>query len=226
MADLESKNEAAKARIIKHMNADHAESLSYYLQHYRSLSARAARGAILDDITLSAMSLRTTDNDLHQIPFNPPMTSWAEARQRTVDMDREAREALGISSIRITTYEPPRSPFQIFVFGACLFTFNVFMFRNKIVPGTWFWEVPLQYWPGGPEWFVWIAKTIALPVVVIHLVESYMLDTTRLKKHGVERGTALWWKWVFSCFIEGYGSYQRTGAIVERKRKEAAAAKH
>jgi hypothetical protein len=226
MAEQVSKDEVAKARIIGHMNADHADSLSYYLQHYCSLSPRTARGAILSDISLSAMTLRTTDNKTHTIPFSPAMTSWAEARTRSVDMDRESRSALDISSIRITFYEPPRSPFQIFVFTACLFTFGVFVFRNQIVPGTWFYDVPLAYWPGGPEWFVWIAKTIALPVLVIHLIETYMLETTKLRKHGVERGTALWWKWVLSCFIEGYGSHQRVGAAIKRKTKEAEAAKH
>ena len=109
MADPASKDEAAKARIIGHMNADHAESLSYYLQHYISLSPRVARGAILCDISLSAMTLRTTDNKTHTIPFSPPMTSWAEARTRSVDMDRVSRNALDISSIRITSYDPPQN---------------------------------------------------------------------------------------------------------------------
>lgn len=48
----------------------------------------------------------------------------------------------------------------------------------------------LQWWPGGPEWFLWIAKVIALPVLGIHLYEAYLLDTTRLWKYGVERGDA------------------------------------
>ncbi|KUJ13593.1 uncharacterized protein LY89DRAFT_687627 [Mollisia scopiformis] len=226
MADQSSKDEAAKARIIKHMNADHADSVSYYLQHYCSLSPRAARGAALSDISLSAMTVRTVDNKTHTIPFTPPMTSWAEARTRTVDMDRESRSALDVSSIRITSYEPPRKRFHIFVFGICLFTFGVFAMRNKIVPGTWFYDVPLRYWPGGPEVFVWIARTIALPVVAIHLGEAYMMDTTRLRKHGVERGTSLWWMWVVSCFIEGYGCHQRIDAAVKKKTKEAEQAKH
>ncbi|CZR67972.1 related to integral membrane protein [Phialocephala subalpina] len=226
MADPISKDEAAKARIIKHMNADHADSLSLYLQHYCHLSARSTRNAQISSISLAHMSLQTTDGKAYSIPFSPPMTSWAEARTRTVDMDREARTALDVSNIKITSYEPPRKPFHIFVFGICLFTFGVFAMRNRIVPGTWFYDVPLKYWPGGPEWFVWIAKTIALPVVVIHLGEAYLMDRTRLRKHGVERGTALWWKWVVSCFIEGYGCHQRIDAAVRRKTKEAEAAKH
>lgn len=94
------------------------------------------------------------------------------------------------------------------------------------MPGTWFYDVPLTYWPGGPEWFVWIAKAIALPVLIIHLVEAYMMDRTRLRKYGVERGSGLWWTWIVSCFIEGYGCHQRIDAAVKRKTKEAELAKH
>jgi hypothetical protein len=97
MADQASKDAAMQQRIIKHLNNDHAESLSLYLRHYSRLSARAARGAIMTDISLSAMTFQTADGNTHIILLRPPMSSFAEARTRTVDMDRAARSALDIS---------------------------------------------------------------------------------------------------------------------------------
>ncbi len=225
-ADEAAQETAVKQRIIKHMNGDHADSLALYLQHYLHLTSRAASGAKLADLSLSEMTILTRDDKAHIVRFSPPMTGWADTRTRTVDMDRECRRALGISSIRITEYEPPRSLFHIFVFCICLFTFGVFGMRNKIVPGSWFYDYVLPWFPGGPEWFVWIAKTIALPVFVLHMTEAYWLDQTRLRKYGVERGSELWWTWIISCFIEGYPSYDRIDKAVERKRLEAEQTKH
>ncbi|RDL40152.1 uncharacterized protein BP5553_00131 [Venustampulla echinocandica] len=213
------KDAAAKERIIKHMNADHQVSLSYYLQHFKKLSASEARSPLLEDVSFESMTVRASNGKTHSIPFNPPMKTWADARGRTVDMDREARDALDISDVRVTEYHRPRSPFHVFVFTACLFTMVIFMTRSKIVPGTWFYDKVLPWFPGGPEWFVWIVDMIGIPVLGIHLTEVFLLDRTRLRKYGVERGSSLWWKWMASCFIEGFGCFQRIDAMVRRTKK-------
>jgi hypothetical protein len=226
MADATSKDQAAKERIIKHLNADHQHTLSYYLRHYAQLSSRAARAPTLTDISFSAMTFRTRNGQTHMVPFNPPMKSWSEARTRTVEMDRVSRAALDISDIRITEYERPQSFFQFFVLAGCLLAFTVFSTMHMIVPGTFVYDRVLPWFPGGPEWFLWLVNAIALPVVAIHLAEAWWLDRSRLRKHGVERGTALWWKWICSCFMEGRGCFVRIDATVKRKRAEADKAKH
>jgi hypothetical protein len=215
-----------KQRIISHLNADHQISLSYYLRHYAHLSSRAARSPTLTDISLSSMTLVTPSGKTHTIPLNPPMKSFAEARQRTVDMDRESRAALNISNIRITSYEPPRSPQHVIVFGLCVMTFTFFATRHKIVPGTWFYDNVLPWFPGGPESFLSTVKRIFAPVVAIHAFEAYWLDRTRLRRYGVERGSVLWWKWIVNNFIEGFGCMQRIDRMVKRKEVEAEKAKH
>lgn len=220
------KADAAKARIISHMNADHSLSLSYYLRHYAQLSASQARKPSMLDISFDSMTLQTAAGKKHTIPINPPMNSWADARLRAVDMDREAREGLGIDSIRITAYEPPKTPFHIFVFTTCACVVIIFTASSKIVPGTMFYDEVLPYFPGGPEVFLWLAKKLALPVLFIHIAETYYLEKTRLWKYGVERGSALWWKWIASCFVEGFGCFQRIDWEVARKRKEAEGKKH
>jgi hypothetical protein len=226
MADQLSKDAAAKERIIKHLNADHQRSLSYYLQHYNSLSSWEASKPVLTDITFDVLTFRLSSGNTSTIPLYPPLTSWSDARVRTVEMDRISREALDISSIRITEYEPPKSVFHITMFALCLFTFVIFTTRQWIVDGTWFYDTALPWFPGGPKWFLGISKAIALPVLGIHLVEAYMLDRTRLRKYGVERGSGLWWKWIFSSFIEGFPSFHRIDATVKRKEREVEKAKH
>jgi hypothetical protein len=214
-----------KDRIIQHLNKDHQESLSLYLQHYKKLSASAASNPLVLDISLDALTIKSCGKS-YSIPFKPTMKSWAEARERTVEMDRESRAGLGLSSIKITEYEPPKSPLHLTVFGLCLFTFVIFVTRKSIVEGTWFYDNVLPWFPGGPAWFLWISKVIALPVLGIHMGEAYLLDRSRLRKHGVQRGTALWYQWIASCFIEGVGSFQRIDATVKRKTLEAEKAKH
>jgi len=227
MGDQASKDAATKQRIIKHMNGDHADSLSLYLQHYCNLSARSTRGAVMTDISLSAMTFITTDGKTHTIPFSPPMASYADARTRSVDMDREARSALDISSIRITSYLPPRNPIHVFTFGICTVMWVAFATKHKLVPGNWLYDNLLCYWPvGGVQGYLWFLRAIFFPVLAIHIGEAWWLDRTRLRKHGVERGSLLWWKFVGSNFIEGYGCYLRIDKEVERKKKEAEKAQH
>jgi hypothetical protein len=207
------------------MNNDHADSVALYAQHFCKLSRSTARGAKLEDIDLDGMTISASGNQ-HRIPFSPPMKAFAEARTRTVDMDREARAALDISSTKITSYIPPTSAFHVFVFSACTFMFGNFIFYSRIIPGTLFYDKVLAHFPGGPEMFKWLVRTIALPVLAIHFGEAYMMDKTRLRKYSVQRGTALWWKWIASCFVEGYGCWVRIDEEVKRKEEEAARAKH
>lgn len=154
------------------------------------------------------------------------MTSWAEARPRVVEMDRISREALGISDIQITEYEPPTSFLHVLIAGLCLYTAVIFSTMSYITPGTFFYDSILPYFPGGPEFFLWLAKTIAVPVMVIHVAEASLLDMSRLRKYGVERGSGLWFMWMGSCFIEGYGCFQRIDKTVKRKKREAEKAQH
>ncbi|TVY26799.1 hypothetical protein LHYA1_G004826 [Lachnellula hyalina] len=226
MADQAAKDAAMKQRIISHLNAGHQDSLSYYLRHYSQLSSRAARSPTLTDLSLSSMTLQTADGKTHTIPITPPMKSYAEARQKSVDMDRESRAALDISSIRITSYQRPRSALHIFIFGLCGMAFTFFATRHRIVPGTWFYDNALPWFPGGPEWFHWACKALFAPTLLLHFFEAFMLDRTRLRKYGVERGSVLWFKWIVSAFVEGFATFQRIDAMVKREELEAEKAKH
>ena len=94
------------------------------------------------------------------------------------------------------------------------------------MPGTFVYDKLLPWFPGGPKVFLFLAKNIALPVLAIHCTEVYILDKTRLRKYGVQRGSPLWWKWIASCFIEGFGCFQRIDAQVKRKEADKEKEKH
>jgi len=210
-------DDAAKARIISHMNSSHADSLSAYLQHYNRVPLPAASNPSMVDISLSSMTIRDANLKTHTVRFSPPMASLADARVRTVAMDTEARRALGV---RITSYQAPRRPLHLLVFGLCAMSFVLDLTYQYIVPGTFVYDVLVVPWyPGGPEWFFWTTRMQTLPKILIHLTETFLLDRTRLSRYGVKRWSGLWWKWALSCFIEGFGTFQRIDA--EAGRQEA-----
>jgi hypothetical protein len=207
-------DDAAKARIISHLNSSHADSLSAYLQHYNLVPLAAASKPTLLDISLSAMTIRDANNKVHTVRFSPPMNSFSDARVRTVAMDTEARRALGV---RITSYLPPRKPFHIIVFGLVAMTYTLDLTYQWIVPGTFMYDVVLPWYPGGREWFFWMLRMQMIPTLVIHATEAFLMDRMKLSRYGVQRWSGLWWKWMLSCFVEGVGSFQRIGAEVKRQ---------
>jgi hypothetical protein len=112
---------AIKARIITHMNKDHASSLSFFLQHYSSFPASTASTAVLTDISLSRLTLSTASKSPIYLPIRPsPMASLAEARERMVYMSKECLRALGLSPTVVTTYRPPGVVGLLIIAGVAL----------------------------------------------------------------------------------------------------------
>jgi len=210
---------AMRTRIITHMNKDHHRSLSLYLRHFNKLPARRVSSPpTMKDITVSAMTIQTADGATHTIPFDPPMSSLSEARNRVVEMDKLARASLGLADVDITTYTRPRG-FDSFVFGAVVFYFLCFFTLPWAVQGNPIWEFWNVVFPGGAETYRWVVRTIFIPVLGIHLFEMALLERTRLRKYGVERGTRVWWLWMGSCFFEGYPAFKRFDGLVRKKRE-------
>jgi hypothetical protein len=207
-------DDAIKTRIISHMNSSHSSSLSDYLQHYNNVPLRAASSAVLIDISLSSLSIRDGSNTIHTVPFSPPLASFADARPRTVAMDTTARHALGP---RIVTYDPPRGPLAIGIVVGCTLFYSLMVTRVFIVPGTFAYDVLLRWFPGGPDTVLWIVKKLWPTMLTCHVVETVLLDRWRLQKYRVVRGSGLWWAWMGSCFMEGFGAYQRIDAQVKRQ---------
>lgn len=68
------------------------------------------------------------------------------------------------------------------------------------------WKVPIM--GGGAEGYLKLQEKIVKPLIAIHAVETAVM-AWRLRGAGVKFGTALWWKWIGACTIEGIGSHER-----------------
>lgn len=82
-------SDAMKSRIINHMNEDHQNSLTLYSRHYNKLPLSHAKTSKLVDITLDHMVIESSFGRC-LIPIDPPMKSYAEARDRVVAMHQES----------------------------------------------------------------------------------------------------------------------------------------
>lgn len=215
----------SKSFIIKHMNADHQDSLALYLQVYCKVAGRDACSAQLEDISLHDLVIRAKGTR-YSVPLSPPMGSLSETRSRVVAMHRECLERRGLSDIRISAYRPPRSLHHITVFAVCLATYVAFSTASNFLPGALFYEVVgLRRVPGFAR-FCFRIQPILLPLMVgIHVLEASLLAVKRLRRHRVPALSRVWWAWVVSCFIEGFGAFQRFDQMVREQQTKAESGK-
>lgn len=190
------------------------------------------------DISLSALTLRLPATDsTHAVALDPPLANWEDRRARLVEMTRMAREALGVVAspseedggkgnvavVVVGEYMPPRVPYDLTIFLAVLFYYFTWVLVQagglgvgsaaaRVVEGVRF--------PGGVAGFTWLVRTIFVPVLGIHVFETWLLERTRLRKFGVRRGSRVWWLWVGSVFVEGAMAFKRFDIIVERLKAE------
>jgi len=232
---------AIKTRIMNHMNADHASSLSFFTRYYCKLPAAQASTAKLTDIELNHLIISTTTSfsnyatnrttARNYIPIEPPMSSFSEARERMVAMHNEAVAGLGFSDITVTHYQPPKSVLHIFVFAITLWSWLSFCHRPNLLPDApvkpiyTFWSVG-GYWPALASFAYYVQPLTVTAMLSIHISETIYFAYTRLYKHQVRIGSVLWWSWVTSNFIEGVGAIQRFDATVKSNEEEKKHKKH
>ncbi|KAI1759121.1 hypothetical protein GGR53DRAFT_524120 [Hypoxylon sp. FL1150] len=217
-------NEAHKARIIGHMNKDHAKELTQYLRAFNGLSSSAARGAQLTEMTLDAMTIDSASGT-HTVAITPPLGSAADVRVRLVDMSQRAQQQLGLSDIQISTFTPPQGGGIISFLGVSLYVFCAATLA-RVQPDTAVWGVLDAAFPYGAAGYKWLVKTIFLPVFMIHVTEAWWMARTRLTKHGIEVGSTLWFLWVANTFVEGWPAIARFDGLVDVDKKKKESAKH
>lgn len=220
-------DEAIKARIIKHLNNDHQDSLVLYLEHYANLSSFAARSAQVTAITLSGLTI-SASGVTHVVPFpHGPLTSLAEVRPAVVAMDNTARTALARSPITVKTYVPPSGVGLVF---AAFATYNLITMSAPdrfYLPGTLLYDNVYKYVPALAEFTYAAAPYVWWMIVAGHGVECPTMLLPRLRKHNVPVGSALWCKWVASQLItDGIGTIKRFDALVQAEEAKRAKASH
>lgn len=207
---------SGKDFIIKHMNADHGDSLQLYLQAYCRISASQAKGATLEDLTLSSLTLKA-NGTRYSVPIDPPMTSFNEARGRLVALHKDSLQKLGRPEVTLTEYRAPRGH-QVVIFALCAFTYVSCFSRENLLPGSFVYEnLGYKFLPDFAH-FVYNIQPLLFPAILgIHIFESALLAILKLKPHGVPFLSGLWFAWVASCMVEGFGTFQRINRIVKDK---------
>ncbi|AEO71179.1 uncharacterized protein THITE_2123316 [Thermothielavioides terrestris NRRL 8126] len=139
----------------------------------------------------------------------------------TADGGGVAGEQRG-TAVRVTSYVPPRVPYDVAVFGGVVFYFACFALvqAGYFADGGVLAREVVRFFPGGAAGFRWLVRAIFVPVLGIHLTETWWLERSRLRAHGVRRGSGVWWLWVGSVFFEGVMAFKRFDLLVARLRRE------
>lgn len=208
---------AAKQMIISHMNADHQDSLALYLQVYSHLSSSTAKSPSLEDINLSDMVIKVAGGTRYCVPIDPPMKSLMEARFRLVDMHNQCLHSLGFSDIKVEEYRAPRGHHAV-IFALCFSTYVSFSSRSNFLPGSVLYDLVFKHFPRFTLFCYDIQPLLISLMIGIHVCEASYMALYRLRPHRVPVTSRLWWTWMTSCFIEGFGAFQRFDAIVRREK--------
>lgn len=214
-----------KSFIIKHMNTDHQDSLSLYLQVYNNVSASTSKTAYLSDLTLSDLLITTSDNNgnnvtRYTVPLTPPMKSFSETRSRVVAMHHHCLTKLGLSDITITEYRPPRGTEAIGL-AFCVFVYVLFSRRSNFVPGSMVYDRWLHLAPSASEFCYSIQPKLFYGLLGTHILEAVAFTALqRLRPHRVPFLSRLWFAWVVSTLFEGFVAWKRFDEMVKEKRAE------
>ena len=223
------KDAAAQARIITHMNADHSDSLIRYLRHYHGVSSLAARNARLTAIALDSMTISASllpfSSTSYPIKLDPPLSSWAEARARLVEMDGESCRGLGCSDVTVKRYAPPKG-FMLVNFALFAWANVTFSTRSNFLAGSLYHSILFKHMPGVARFCHTIQPFVIVFLLVPHVGEAIYLARMRMEKHTVPIFSLLWWKWFISIAIEGFPGQLRFKAVVEEEKLKKESQKH
>lgn len=172
-------------------------------------------------VELTGMTF-TAGGKTHQIPFEPPLESYRDARERVVAMDKECLAGLGRSDVTINEYVQPTGLYAVMLV-VCAATFSSFGQRWWFEPGQVVEKILGQTFAN----FAWtIQPWLIGGMFAIHLVELVWFVPARLKKHSVNVRTKEFWLWSISMFIAGVFCLGRFDELVEKKRAAKAKQQH
>ncbi|KAF2203874.1 hypothetical protein GQ43DRAFT_461221 [Delitschia confertaspora ATCC 74209] len=220
MTTPESQEATARERIIKHMNNDHHDSVRRYIEHHFSASSYSVSDAKMTDISLDHLMLSYSGHKV-TLPLSPPMSSLREARERLVQMDKDAIAALGRHPVTLKEYISPYGAY-LANFTICLCTYIAFRRQGNFHPGSLLYDNLLVHLP--PAFVAFIAKIqpILFPTMcAIHAIECALM-ARKLERHSVLLFSNVWLAWMLSCFVEGITSFKRIDRYVRKQEKEAA----
>ncbi|KAL1970648.1 hypothetical protein VTN77DRAFT_4292 [Rasamsonia byssochlamydoides] len=219
MGDKQEKESIERSkRIVDHMNADHQHLLPLFLEVYCLVPRSIAQSAKMEDVSLTELVIRA-NRTRYRVPFEPPLSSLDDVKQRVIDMRDHCLKTLGISDIVIKEYQPPTGSHAV-LFIICLTTFIAFSRRSNFLPGSMLYSLVLRQVPRFAVFCYTIQPLLLSTMVVIHLSEATHLAVKRLRPHRVPFFSRLWWCWVIDDFITGFTALLRFDALVRKERNK------
>lgn len=212
-------SKSPKTAIINHMNADHQDSLSLYLQVYNKVPSSDTKSARLEDLSLTDLVI-TAAGTRYSVPITPPMKSFSDARPRVVAMQKECLDRLGVSDIVVTEYRVPQGATAV-VFALCVASYALFCRRSNFLPGSFVYDSMFSGVPAAAEFCYRIQPLLFPGLLGAHVLEAGLLAVKRLRRHRVPFLSGVWWAWVVSTVIEGFGAWQRFDGMVKQKQKSS-----
>jgi hypothetical protein len=171
----------------------------------------------MSDIDLNGMSF-VAGGKTYQIPFDPPLSSYRETRERVVEMDKECLQALNKSDITVKEFVPPMiSAFYAIEFLVIASTFLGYSQRWWFARGA----IVERLLGQGFAKFSWTIQPWLITFMLgLHAAEAIYFARNQLWKHSVNVRTPMFWKWIATVFVEGQFAFKRFYDHVEGKRQE------
>jgi Protein of unknown function (DUF2470) len=210
------------------MNADHGDSLGRYLAHFGRVWAISARRPKLIRLNRADMTIASTgpvgtesSRGLHTtITFEPELAEGlTDARQRLIDMDREATRELKRRDFTVRKYAWPKG----WVWGWWGFVavaWVVFIRRQNFFEGAYFFEGVLRWLP--KNYIVWLRAwqpRIRLVMLGLHALETMEMISGKMRSYNVDLFSEVWWAWTLSVWFEGFTVWDRLDAVVKEEQE-------
>ncbi|SCZ99379.1 BZ3500_MvSof-1268-A1-R1_Chr3-1g05980 [Microbotryum saponariae] len=188
------------SRIISHMNADHAPSLSHYLERFAHAPARvAALAPRITEFSTDEMAIEygpQGKRSTWHYTFDPPMYA-GQARKRLEAMHSEARKQLGLSDVTIDDVRLPTLTLVITLVFTLMQIF-VLLAPNTTVINFLPWLKPLvvrglnalDCVPTADRVALGIKLALLGPLFGAHTLEIFFSLNPLLKRYNVESPTA------------------------------------
>ncbi|CDK28383.1 unnamed protein product [Kuraishia capsulata CBS 1993] len=208
----------ATARILSHMNKDHSVAVEDYLSVYGGVTVDnkvanvRMRDIELDHMTIGFNHELIETEVLKPIPFDPPMKSLREARERLVAMAKEAAAKRGYSHISINEMVyPPKQNYPVLVL-------TVLLIWGFFKPDYLYGVVYPKVLPQPVTDFVRFLTPFSFYLIAfLHIGECFLCMRPRLNKHRVPLDFKI--EWMLDCLIEGFPSWKRFDKLVKKYEK-------
>lgn len=222
---------ALKDRIIRHMNADHHDSLVDYLRFYAKVPAQEAATAELVDINTGGMTLtRVTEPNGPPrpivIPIDPPMDSLKQSRERLVAMAFESMEGLGRSRWKVESY--PSASLSGITYGVLATTIlALVLFPDETLrPGAKARQYLLLDSGAAARWLFTYQREIRSVIMGSAVYNAIMPMRRRLQRHCYKSSWGQWVAWFGAALFEGPFACRLFDSEVKSAEAQASNKKH